>query len=85
MHQVEEYVLRDFGERIRQEFMDEVEQATHALADIARRGRELGIDYAETWSCYKGGDRHCGKCGTYVERREAMKEAGIDDQTEYEE
>ncbi len=54
-------------------------------ADIARRGRELGIDYAETWSCYKGGDRHCGKCGTCVERREAMKEAGIDDQTEYEE
>ncbi len=54
-------------------------------ADIARRGRELGIDYAETWSCYKGGDRHCGKCGTCVERREAMKEAGIDDPTEYEE
>ena len=32
--------------------------------DIARRGKELGIDYAETWSCYKGGDVHCGRCGT---------------------
>ena len=37
--------------------------------DIARRGKELGIDYTETWSCYKGGDKHCGKCGTCVERK----------------
>ena len=53
--------------------------------DIARRGKELGIDYAETWSCYKGGDLHCGRCGTCIERREAMAEAGIDDPTIYEE
>ena len=53
-------------------------------ADIARRGKELGIDYAETWSCYKGGERHCGKCGTCVERHEALLEAGIADPTEYE-
>ena len=52
--------------------------------DIARRGKELGIDYAETWSCYKGGEKHCGKCGTCVERREALEEAGIDDPTAYE-
>ena len=51
--------------------------------DIALRGKELGIDYAETWSCYKGGERHCGKCGTCVERREALAYAGIDDPTEY--
>ena len=50
---------------------------------IAARGRELGIDYAETWSCYKGGEKHCGKCGTCVERKEALAEAGIDDPTEY--
>ena len=49
-------------------------------ADIARRGKELGIDYSETWSCYKGGDKHCGKCGTCVERKEALAEAGIEDQ-----
>lgn len=52
-------------------------------ADIARRGKELGIDYSETWSCYKGGEKHCGKCGTCIERIEALNEAGITDLTEY--
>ena len=52
-------------------------------AEIAARGKVLGIDYAETWSCYRGGDKHCGKCGTCVERREALAEAGITDTTEY--
>lgn len=53
-------------------------------ADIAKIGKRLGIDYSETWSCYKGGERHCGKCGTCIERKEAMAVAGIDDRTEYE-
>lgn len=53
-------------------------------ADIAKIGKHLGIDYSETWSCYKGGERHCGKCGTCIERKEAMALAGIDDRTEYE-
>ena len=52
-------------------------------ADIARHGRQLGIDYAETWSCYKGGKHHCGRCATCVERRQALLEAGIDDTTLY--
>lgn len=52
--------------------------------DIAKIGKRLGIDYSETWSCYKGGERHCGKCGTCIERKEAMALAGIDDRTEYE-
>lgn len=51
--------------------------------DIAKRGKELGIDYSKTWSCYKGGNKHCGKCGTCQERREALREAGIVDTTEY--
>lgn len=51
--------------------------------DIARRGKELGIDYTETWSCYKGREKHCGKCGTCVERKEALRDAGIEDRTEY--
>ena len=51
---------------------------------IAARGSELGINYAETWSCYKGGEKHCGRCGTCVERMEALREAGIADPTEYE-
>lgn len=52
--------------------------------DIARRGAVLGLDYSETWSCYKGGEKHCGKCGTCTERREALRDAGIEDTTEYE-
>lgn len=52
-------------------------------ADIARRGKDLGINYAETWSCYKGGEHHCGKCGTCQERKQAFREAGIDDKTIY--
>ena len=53
-------------------------------ADIARKGKELGIDYSETWSCYKGGEKHCGRCATCVERREALSQAGIVDTTPYE-
>ena len=52
-------------------------------SQIAARGLELGINYAETWSCYKGGDKHCGRCGTCIERKEALAEAGIPDPTEY--
>ena len=53
-------------------------------AAIAKRGAELGVDFAETWSCYKGGEIHCGVCGTCVERREAFILAGIEDPTSYE-
>ncbi|MDE7343657.1 MAG: 7-cyano-7-deazaguanine synthase [Muribaculaceae bacterium] len=52
--------------------------------EIARHGKELGMDYALTYSCYKGGELHCGRCGTCVERREALAEAGIADPTRYE-
>lgn len=51
--------------------------------EIARIGQQLGIDYGETWSCYKGGEVHCGTCGTCVERKEAMALAGIEDVTVY--
>lgn len=53
--------------------------------DIARRGAALGIDYSHTYSCYKGGAKHCGRCGTCTERRMAFSEANIPDPTEYEE
>lgn len=52
--------------------------------EIASIGARLGIDYSTTYSCYKGGERHCGRCGTCIERREALAEAGIADTTEYE-
>ena len=44
--------------------------------DIALRGREFGVDFALTYSCYKGGEKHCGLCGTCRERIEAL--AGFD-------
>lgn len=46
-------------------------------AEIARHGLQLGINYDETWSCYKGGDKPCGVCGTCREREQALKEACI--------
>lgn len=52
-------------------------------ADIVRRGSELGVPFAETWSCYKGGNVHCGRCGTCIERREAFHLAGVEDPTTY--
>jgi 7-cyano-7-deazaguanine synthase len=51
--------------------------------DIVREGTLLGVPFTETWSCYKGGSRHCGRCGTCVERREAFHLAGVDDPTLY--
>jgi len=43
--------------------------------DIAKRAFELELPFEQTWSCYKGGDIHCGKCGTCVERLEAIHDA----------
>lgn len=51
--------------------------------DIVREGARAETPFAETWSCYKGAEHHCGRCGTCVERREAFFEAGIDDPTIY--
>jgi 7-cyano-7-deazaguanine synthase len=52
-------------------------------AQIVKRGDELGVDFAKTWSCYKGGGVHCGTCGTCVERREAFILAKLPDPTVY--
>lgn len=54
-------------------------------SDIVRRGAELGIDYTKTYSCYKGGEVHCGVCGTCRERKEAFALAGVEDKTKYSE
>ena len=52
-------------------------------ADIASLGAELRVPFEKTWSCYKGQDLHCGRCGTCVERREAFYLAGVEDPTTY--
>ncbi|MGQ0526450.1 MAG: 7-cyano-7-deazaguanine synthase QueC [Alphaproteobacteria bacterium] len=52
--------------------------------DIVAEGARLNVPFEDTWSCYKGGDLHCGRCGTCVERREAFHLAGVNDPTRYE-
>ncbi len=52
-------------------------------AEIAKLGIGLGLDYALTWSCYKGDLTHCGECGTCYERREAFELIGHSDPTVY--
>ncbi|MBV7674202.1 7-cyano-7-deazaguanine synthase QueC [Streptomyces halstedii] len=52
-------------------------------ADIVREGARLGVPFELTWSCYEGGEVHCGACGTCVERREAFTEAAVADPTIY--
>ena len=52
--------------------------------DIVNKGKELRVDYTKTWTCYKGRDKACGKCGSCVERLEAFAKAGIKDPVEYE-
>ena len=52
-------------------------------AQIARTGAELRVPYHLTWSCYEGGEKHCGRCGTCVERAEAFALAGVADPTDY--
>ncbi len=57
---------------------------SYSKARIVSEGVKLGVNFARTWSCYKGASIHCGKCGTCVERREAFIEAGVSDPTDYE-
>lgn len=52
-------------------------------SDICRRGGELGVPFDRTWSCYRGGNEHCGTCGTCVERKEAFLLADMIDPTRY--
>lgn len=79
--------LRAMGDAIRFGTYAELELLrpfiTWNKSRIIQRGHELKVDYTHTWSCYKGGDRHCGTCGTCVERREAFQLAGIKDPTDY--
>lgn len=52
-------------------------------ADIVKLGHSLCVPFDHTWSCYEGGEYHCGKCGTCVERKEAFQLAGVKDPTTY--
>jgi 7-cyano-7-deazaguanine synthase len=84
-----EVFMKSIGEAIRLGTYGQIEVIRPFIAmgkpEIAKRGAEMGVDFSRTWSCYKGGDLHCGKCGTCVERREAFLVAGIPDPTVYRE
>lgn len=52
-------------------------------AEIVTDGAKYNTPFVNTWSCYKGGAQHCGRCGTCIERQEAFHIAGITDPTQY--
>lgn len=93
VHAGDHYIYRD----CRPEFIDAMSAALSAgvgvsvwapfvnmtKTEIAAYGAKIGVPLHLTWSCYKGGEQHCGTCGTCVERREAFTDAGVPDQTEY--
>lgn len=55
----------------------------YSKTEILRMGLELGVDYAETWSCYEGEELACGRCPTCAERLGAFKEIGLPDPLPY--
>lgn len=57
-----------------------IRQPKHAIVTL---GKELHVPFELTWTCYKGNEWHCGRCGACVERKEAFKLAGIDDPVRY--
>lgn len=48
-------------------------------AQVVKKGLELGVPYELTWSCYEGGEKPCGKCGTCIDRAKAFAENGVKD------
>lgn len=48
-------------------------------ADVVKLGLDLGVDFAQTWTCYRGAERPCGKCPSCVERARAFRDAGVSD------
>lgn len=48
-------------------------------AQVVKRGLELNVPYELTWSCYEGGDKPCGRCGTCIDRQKAFEANGVKD------
>ncbi|MBX9743309.1 MAG: 7-cyano-7-deazaguanine synthase QueC [Chthoniobacterales bacterium] len=94
-HTGDHFIYRDCREEFLKPMAEALREGTDAAiqllrpfvkmnkGEIVQRGIELGMDYSKTWSCYKGEEVHCGRCGTCVERREAFSLAGVEDPTVY--
>ena len=87
------YFIQNLNESLRIGTMDHRKENLQLIAPfinhdktwIAAKGKELGVPYQYTWTCYKGLEKHCGKCGACVERKEAFRDSGGNDPTIYEE
>ena len=53
-------------------------------AEVVKTGLAIGVPYELTWSCYEGGEKACGTCGTCIDRLNAFKANGVEDPIEYE-
>ena len=86
------YFIQNLNESLRIGTMDHRKENLQLIAPfinhdktwIAAKGKELGVPFEHTWTCYKGLDKHCGKCGACVERKEAFRDSGGNDPTIYE-
>lgn len=52
-------------------------------AEVVKTGLKLKVPYELTWSCYEGGEKQCGTCGTCIDRKNAFKQNGVKDPIEY--
>ena len=52
-------------------------------AGVVKTGLAIGVPYELTWSCYEGGEKACGTCGTCIDRINAFKANGMEDPIEY--
>lgn len=68
---------RDDGLKVTAPFVDITK------TDICKLGSSLNVPFEDTWTCYEGGDVHCGMCGACQERREAFSDSGTPDPTQY--
>lgn len=86
------YFIQNLNESLRIGTMDHRKENLQLIAPfinhdktwIAATGKELGVPFKYTWTCYKGLVKHCGKCGACVERKEAFRDSGGNDPTIYE-
>ena len=86
------YFIQNLNESLRIGTMDHRKENLQLVAPfinhdktwIAAKGKELGVPFKYTWTCYKGLEKHCGKCGACVERKEAFRDSGGNDPTIYE-